>query len=122
MVISFYEGDGNFSFSLCLAKCISRLPNHRNFELIATSFDAVDDLIKKYPECMAVLIELSKYSFVTIQHGVNAANLQSSFSNTTFHLLFFNFPHLAREDCIKHSSFIAHCMNRCAFLFYATLR
>eukprot|EP01039_Chlorochromonas_danica_P011108 gene11109-12375_t len=117
-------GDGNFSFSLAAAHRLhdyhhvlpSRLDhqpimvNHQ-VELIATSFDSREALDRKYPESTSLLTKLSKFAFVRVMHGVDGTHLEKQFSTErgeVFEEIWFNFPHLGKEDLHCHQSLIAH--------------
>jgi len=124
-------GDGNFSFTLCLVKRILQSGISIS-TLIATSYDLRDELVLKYPETARILQDLrSILPNIILLHGVDATldlhhQLSSSLSATPYQAsipehfdhIFFNFPHLGKENCIDHSSFIAHIMNRVYLLMH----
>ena len=122
-------GDGNLSFSLCFLKRLigvysKKTPSLSSIHLIITSYDSYEQLISKYPETIHIISELTRiaalnkdFIALTILHDIDATvNLNqqlkeknSSIDNSFNHVIF-NFPHLGRENCVDHSSLIAHIM------------
>jgi Zn finger protein HypA/HybF involved in hydrogenase expression len=103
-------GDGNFSFSLALAKLLDQKHStaveylgSANTELICTSFDSYAELISKYHDCERILRELKEYAQVL--HGVNAWELHEF---RDIDLVVWNHPHLGTEDFRLHQFLISH--------------
>ena len=121
-------GDGNFSFSLALANHLfnanddldvkSQNPGYRYLDLDSctdvsmhtTSFDSHQELLAKYPESESILNRLSKYPRVSIEHCVNAWELERHFEHS-FDIIIWNHPHLHREDFRLHRFLLAHFLN-----------
>ncbi|KAK2440877.1 ferredoxin-fold anticodon-binding domain protein [Trifolium repens] len=90
-------GEGDFSFSLSLAKAFSSATN-----IVASSLDTYDDVIKKYKFAKSNLDKLKKLG-ACIFHGVDATKLQfdSYLKMKRFDRIIFNFPHagfVRKED------------------------
>lgn len=64
-------GDGNFTFSLSLAKLLG------GSNLVATSYDTKEELFKKYAEAEHVTQELLRLG-ARVLHGVDATNLEQT--------------------------------------------
>ncbi|KAI8801919.1 hypothetical protein BJ742DRAFT_834958 [Cladochytrium replicatum] len=126
-------GDGNFSFSLALAKLLwnsphslsARSPAHDYLSLhspdpakvhvIATSFEPTEHaLAVKYPEVREILPAIRKFSpNATVLHGINAWELDKyDFAlcdgETKFDIIYWNHPHLGTEDFRLHRFLMAH--------------
>ncbi|EDO45714.1 predicted protein [Nematostella vectensis] len=80
-------GDGNFSFSLCLAKAL-----HENVDIYATSLDTKEQL-ETNEFALQNLQELSSFPNVKAFHGVDATKLEKQFKSLQFPRIIFNFPH-----------------------------
>lgn len=118
-------GDGNFSFSLALAKLIQSnspiicsylsIPTTLNSKLTlyCSSIDSSTQLYKKYSDCYDIIQKLLNFNFVHVLHNVNAWQLESQFSNLQFDLVIWNHPHVGREDFNLHSFLIAHFFHSC---------
>ncbi|GAB5361395.1 hypothetical protein AAMO2058_000709800 [Amorphochlora amoebiformis] len=78
-------GDGDFSYSLAMTKSL------RPTNLIATSYDSLEELKEKYPNSSNILISLSDRG-VCLMHGVDARNLESHFTDSKFDRIVFMFP------------------------------
>eukprot|EP01126_Amoeba_proteus_P058319 TRINITY_DN7513_c0_g1_i1.p1 TRINITY_DN7513_c0_g1~~TRINITY_DN7513_c0_g1_i1.p1 ORF type:complete len:108 (+),score=13.20 TRINITY_DN7513_c0_g1_i1:87-410(+) len=65
-------GDGNFSFSLCLAGTL--LSGNK---LYCTSYDSRKELLLKYPECENTLQRLNELG-CHVQHSVDATQLRET--------------------------------------------
>ncbi|CAI0394945.1 unnamed protein product [Linum tenue] len=93
-------GEGDFSFSLSLARSFGSASN-----IVATSLDTRDDLMKKYKKAgfnLALLRELGAHVF----HGVDATKMMDHphLKILRFDRIIFNFPHAGfhgKEDSPK---------------------
>jgi uncharacterized C2H2 Zn-finger protein len=117
-------GDGNFSFSLALAKLLYQQHStaikylgSAKAELICTSFDSYEELISKYHDCERILKELKDYAQVL--HGVNAWDLKEF---TNIDLVVWNHPHLGTEDFRLHQFLISHFFHSAKQVLSATGR
>ncbi|GAA0147818.1 hypothetical protein Leryth_010155 [Lithospermum erythrorhizon] len=90
---SFHEillvGDGDFSFSLCLAKAFGSASN-----IIATSLDPYDAVISKYKNAKLNLQMLNMLGAIVL-HGVDATRMMfhTDLRMRKFDRIIFNFPH-----------------------------
>jgi len=112
-------GDGDFSFSLDLARYLAEessksLKGHPTFRLVATGFDSLDELAEKYKDAHFTLRQLrhldsSSAVSVSVHHSVNAVDADAvgerTFPGTN---VIFNHPHLGTEDSMLHSQFLCH--------------
>ncbi|GMH25460.1 hypothetical protein Nepgr_027303 [Nepenthes gracilis] len=82
-------GEGDFSFSACLAVSFGSAAN-----IVATSLDSIEFLLKNYKKAMSNILKL-KSRGCTVMHGVDATQMAScSLLNTIkFDRIIFNFPH-----------------------------
>ncbi|KAK4398661.1 Heavy metal-associated isoprenylated plant protein 41 [Sesamum angolense] len=82
-------GEGDFSFSVCLAMAFASATN-----IVAISLDSYDDLIKKYKNAKANLAYLEVLG-ASLLHGVDATKMRilPVFRWKKFHRIIFNFPH-----------------------------
>ncbi|XP_016460781.1 uncharacterized protein At4g26485 [Nicotiana tabacum] len=90
-------GEGDFSFSLCLAHSFGSASN-----IVASSLQSYDKVIKMYKNGKSNLEKLKALGG-TILHGVDATKLQHhpDIRTRKFHRIIFNFPHAGfygRED------------------------
>ncbi|XP_020220540.1 uncharacterized protein LOC109803398 [Cajanus cajan] len=90
-------GEGDFSFSLSLAKSFGSAAN-----IVASSLNSYDDVIKMYKHAKSNLDDLHKLG-ACLLHGVDATKmkLQSDLKMRSFDRVIFNFPHAGfhgRED------------------------
>ncbi|KAL5075917.1 hypothetical protein RYX36_014901 [Vicia faba] len=93
-------GDGDFSFSLSLAKAFASASN-----IVASSLDTYDEVIKKYKNAKSNLEELQKLG-ACLLHGVDATRmkLRPDLKMRRFDRIIFNFPHAGfygKEDNLK---------------------
>jgi Domain of unknown function (DUF2431) len=98
-------GDGNFSFSLALAKNLKRYVEFLGFKddqinMTLTSFDSRAQLLKKYHDFKDILPQLLSLP-VQLLHGINAWELSTHFDKN-FDLIMWNHPHLGTEDFKLH--------------------
>ena len=118
-------GDGDFSYSLDMAKYLASETNAANL-VVATGIDSFDELHAKYRDASFLLKGLdalnqsSKTVSVTIHHGVNAIEPPPSTSSASdnqwkAHHVIFNHPHIGTEDAALHSRFLSH------FLYTASI-
>ncbi|KAL5548723.1 hypothetical protein UlMin_003954 [Ulmus minor] len=90
-------GEGNFSFSLSLARSFGSASN-----IFATSLDPYDAVIIKYSEAKSNLEKLKELG-ASLSHGVDATNMENhrDLRMRKFDRVIFNFPHAgfhAKED------------------------
>lgn len=110
-------GDGNFSFSLALARALPP-----SFEIVATSFDGPVDLLSKYPESPGIVSALRSLG-VTVLHNVDATAMDARVveaetssvdgcgcptQQRQYEHVIFNHPHTGTEDMRRHRSFLGH--------------
>ncbi|CAI5703632.1 unnamed protein product [Peronospora effusa] len=107
-------GDGNFSYSLALAKQLKNQGNESvNIQLIATSYDTYEELIGKYPESKRICAQLTQLG-ATICHRVDATNIHESLvaagaePKLRFDAVVFNHPHCGEENVRRHQSLLSH--------------
>lgn len=120
-------GDGNFSFSLALARLLFDDEEHTpesaaaaagclrlgtkepvSVVLACTSFDSHQQLIAKYPESAHILARLSRFPRVEILHNINAWQCKEHFGSQRFDAVLWNHPHLGLEDFRLHRFLMAH--------------
>ena len=121
-------GDGNLSFSFSLAYFLKTYLSEINFQLMATTYDSYNDLIRKYPETKQIVAKLLKLG-CRVKHSVDATSLNNSVlypefnkcgtpippSNlSSYSHIFFMHPHLGVEDCQLHGLFLAHFFASCS--------
>ncbi|XP_059284926.1 uncharacterized protein LOC132038254 [Lycium ferocissimum] len=82
-------GDGDFSFSLCLAHSFGNASN-----IVASSLDSYDEVIKMYKNGKSNLEKLKSLGG-SILHGVDATKMQHHYDLRTrkFDRIIYNFPH-----------------------------
>ncbi|MFS8023753.1 hypothetical protein Hanom_Chr16g01455241 [Helianthus anomalus] len=83
-------GEGDFSFSLCLARSFGSARN-----IVATTVDTHQELVKKYSNVAENVRELQDRGSVVL-YGVDATAMSNHFFITTqrFHRIVYNFPHV----------------------------
>ena len=101
-----FLGEGNFSFSLAVARGCPAL------DVVATGFDAAHTLLSRYPDAKALTEHLrARPNVKAVLHGINATtvdreprlNALGPFSDVIF-----THPHLGFEDGHAHASLLAH--------------
>ncbi|POM81368.1 Hypothetical protein PHPALM_674 [Phytophthora palmivora] len=100
-------GDGNFSYSLALAK---QHGNDPSLQLTATSYDSYDELVAKYPECKRICAQLKDLG-ASVLHRVDATNICESLGVEQlkkFDSVVFNHPHCGEENVRRHQSLLSH--------------
>ncbi|KAL3664573.1 hypothetical protein V7S43_010326 [Phytophthora oleae] len=105
-------GDGNFSYSLALAKQHKNGENDTPLHLTATSYDSYDELIAKYPECSRICAQLKELG-ASVLHRVDATNIRESLvaagaEQFKFGSVVFNHPHCGEENVRRHQSLLSH--------------
>ncbi|XP_058783951.1 heavy metal-associated isoprenylated plant protein 41-like [Vicia villosa] len=92
-------GEGDFSFTLCLAKAFASATN-----IVASSLDTHDDVIKKYRNAKSNIDELKKLG-ACILHGVDATKMKSHshLNMNSFDRVIFNFPHAGFHGKREHN-------------------
>ncbi|KAF6153860.1 hypothetical protein GIB67_001093 [Kingdonia uniflora] len=87
-------GDGDFSFSACLAKAFVTASN-----LVATSLDSSGFLYKNYPNAESNIREISSRG-ETVKHAVDATTKADDYilGSMKFDRIVFNFPHVGFND------------------------
>ncbi|XVF03574.1 hypothetical protein REPUB_Repub05bG0005200 [Reevesia pubescens] len=82
-------GEGDFSFSACLAKAFGSATN-----MVATSLDSRGFLFRNYKKAMANIDELRKMGCMVL-HGVDATKMANhcSLQGIKFDRVIYNFPH-----------------------------
>ncbi|KAG3111880.1 hypothetical protein PI124_g8276 [Phytophthora idaei] len=105
-------GDGNFSYSLALAKQHNRQDNDTILQLTATSYDSYDELVAKYPECKRICAQLKELG-ASVLHRVDATNIRESLvaagaEQLKFDAVVFNHPHCGEENVHRHQSLLSH--------------
>lgn len=99
-------GDGNFSYSLALAR--QQCQDTSGSALTATSYDSYDDLVAKYPESARICEQLAELG-ARVRHCVDATNLRASLGKRgVFDRIVFNHPHCGEENVRRHQSLLSH--------------
>ncbi len=90
-------GDGDFTFSLALAKHLGDEAN-----LVATSYQIISELQSIYDKIDITLENLNHFERVTVQHGVDATKLSKTLAPDAlakpFDFVIFNFPCIPDEE------------------------
>lgn len=115
-------GDGDFTYSLDLARYLALLKTEEPNTLIVTGVDSLLDMQEKYKDCNYILRQLQNFNTevdhlkklaVDVRHEVNAVASSSSTSLLQANVVIFNHPHLGTEDAARHSRFLNHFLNEC---------
>ncbi|XP_043705555.1 uncharacterized protein At4g26485-like [Telopea speciosissima] len=101
-------GEGDFSFSACLARAFGSAKN-----MVSTSLDCRKTVMVKHPTAKANLEELKKLG-CTILHEVDChtMNKHSFLKATTFDRIIFNFPHAGFYYLWEHEQAQIKCLPR----------
>ncbi|XP_060188441.1 heavy metal-associated isoprenylated plant protein 41-like [Lycium barbarum] len=101
-------GEGDFSFSLCLAHSFGNASN-----IVASSLQSYDVVIKMYKNAESNLEKLKSLGG-SILHGVNATKMQHhpDLSNRKFDRIIFNFPHAGFHGREHNKHLIQCCVLR----------
>ncbi|KAL6135084.1 hypothetical protein ACLB2K_067312 [Fragaria x ananassa] len=82
-------GEGDFSFSACLARAFGHASN-----MVATSLDSQESLWGKHPSCVSHLNELRQRGCLVLHDvDVHDMDLHYFLSRKKFDVIIFNFPH-----------------------------
>ncbi|XP_030483561.2 uncharacterized protein At4g26485 [Cannabis sativa] len=92
-------GEGDFSFSACLAKAFCSAKN-----MVATSLDTLDVLLRRYTSSESHLNELKTRGCLVL-HEVNVHHMSQhpALKHMEFDVIVFNFPH-AGHFCLNESN------------------
>ncbi|KAL3821177.1 hypothetical protein ACJIZ3_007082 [Penstemon smallii] len=96
-------GEGDFSFSLCLAMAFGSATN-----IVATSLDSYEELIKNYKNAKENLAFLEMLG-ATLLHGVDATKMKifPHLQCRKFHRIIYNFPHAGFHQKEDHPHLIS---------------
>ncbi|KAG7398850.1 hypothetical protein PHYBOEH_010364 [Phytophthora boehmeriae] len=82
-------GDGNFSFSLALARALDPTSG---VTLVTTSHESKQSVLETYPDGEKILAELNAMSHVTVRHEVDATDAKQMKALGVFDRVLWNFP------------------------------
>ncbi|ETI39731.1 hypothetical protein L914_14152 [Phytophthora nicotianae] len=82
-------GDGNFSYSLALARALG--PDS-GVQLVTTSHESKKTVLETYPDGEKILDELNAMPHVTVQHEVDATDAEQMKTLGQFDRVIWNFP------------------------------
>ncbi|GLE05247.1 hypothetical protein PINS_up014247 [Pythium insidiosum] len=86
-------GDGNFSFSLALARALQTDGDKDDpVELVVTSHESRESVVETYPDGERILSELASMSHVTVHHGIDATDAAQMCALGVFDRVLWNFP------------------------------
>ncbi|CAH2069792.1 unnamed protein product, partial [Thlaspi arvense] len=94
-------GEGDFSFSLCLAKAFGSATN-----ITATSLDTREELERKYKDAKKNVDELERRG-CTVVHGVSVHSMDTDcrvVRSVLYDRIIFNFPHAGFDFGREHES------------------
>ncbi|OQR90537.1 hypothetical protein THRCLA_09295 [Thraustotheca clavata] len=94
-------GDGNFSYSVAIAKAFNAL------SITATSLDTKQELLAMYPTASQNLLTLKKIPTIQVRHGIDATKL-ASYDLPMFDRIVFNFPHSYEANGTRHNKISNH--------------
>ncbi|XP_022976039.1 uncharacterized protein At4g26485 isoform X2 [Cucurbita maxima] len=94
-------GEGNFSFSACLASAFGTATN-----MVATSLDSEETLLRKYGSDIKTTLEELKELGCSVIHGVDVATMSQHLllCHTWFDRIVFNFPHAGFQYSREHET------------------
>lgn len=83
-------GDGNFSYSLALAKGFAQAQD--KVQLVATSHETKESVLETYPDGEAITKQLHDMEHVDVHHGIDATSLEHLNPLGQFDRVIWNFP------------------------------
>ncbi|GAB2293076.1 hypothetical protein Dimus_027292 [Dionaea muscipula] len=100
-------GEGDFSFSVCLAEAFGSATN-----MVATSLDSWEFLCKHYDRAVSNILNLTKRGCGVV-HGIDATMISWKYSThlaMQFDRIIFNFPHVGvfKNDAPRETSLREH--------------
>jgi len=121
-------GDGDFSFSLALARILG---NENSSQLVATSYESLETLQKVYPQIQNTIEELHKRN-VEVYYNVDATDLQNtlpSMKQQKFHRICWNFPCTAiangqdgqNQEMQANQGLVQRFVKQCVDLLHPTM-
>lgn len=112
-------GDGDFTYSLDMAKHLASSDEARPCHVVATGIDTLDELNTKYRDVPFILKQLDSMNqsdnsvLVTVFHGVNAVQPPPSTEANKWkaHHVIFNHLHIGTENAALHRRFLSHFLH-----------